>query len=124
MLEKALYTFPVTAANVSNGDVITAQVLDDAGLGGSVEILGPGDTVFYSSRYGGDQTYVTSSVTTAGTYTFEVAANNSTGTELLKVIFPVNKKGEVKPGAQVFPPPLRPPSRSPTRARTAFTPSP
>ena len=120
--ENGFYTFSVTASEVSADDVITAQVYDDSGLGGSVAILGPGDSLFYSSGDGGNQTYVTSQVNTPGKYTFEVAANNSTGTEELKVIFPVNAKERFTP-AQASRPLHLPPSPSPTRARTAPTPS-
>ena len=71
----------MTAAEVSAGDVITAQVLDDSGLGGAVTIYGPSGGVFFAgSPYGGDQTYVTSSGDDGGGVPFEVAANNSTGT--------------------------------------------
>ena len=56
--------------------MITAQVLNDSGLGGSVAIYGPKGGALYSSGYGGNQTYVTGQVNTPGKYTFAVWANN------------------------------------------------
>ena len=99
--QNAFYTFTVTAAEVSAGDVITAQVLDDSGLGGTVAIYGPKGGAFYSSVYGGNQIYVTGQVNTPGTYTFAVLADNSTGSEELEVIFPVNVTGTVTPGTSL-----------------------